>query len=167
VDVIDAVLADPDRPVAAEEAVLAGQLGFLIGRLAHGMRRPALAAGITPTRLASLCVLAEGPCRQADLAAQVGVSQASMSRLTAILEEQKWVTREVDPTDHRAWLLTLTPFGADTLSDVRRTGTAELVAAVAALSRAQRATLIKALPILEALVNLGDRSGDDGLSRRR
>jgi DNA-binding MarR family transcriptional regulator len=162
VDVIDPVYVDAeaavhlDGPAVREEAVLAGQLGFLVGLLAHRMRRPALAAGITPTRLSALCALAEGPCRQADLAAQVGVSQASMSRLTSILEEQGWVTRGVDPSDHRAWLLTLTDFGADTVADVRRNGTAELVAGVAALSRAQRATLTKALPILEALVNLPD-----------
>src|SRR5258708_5012748 len=149
VDVIDPVYADPDQPVVSDAAVIAGQLGFLVGLLAHRMRRPAVAAGITPTRLSALCALADGPCRQADLAAQVGVSQASMSRLTAILEEQGWVTRDVDPSDHRAWLLTLTAFGSETVADVRRHGTAELIAGVAALTRAQRATLTKALPILE------------------
>ena len=50
---------------------------------------PATKSGITPTRLAALAALArhgEG-CRQGDLAAQMGVSPASMTRLVDIMAE--------------------------------------------------------------------------------
>src|SRR5450759_2559718 len=66
---------------------LAGSLRTEINRLAYHLRRPATKSGITPTRLAALAALArhDQGCRQGDLAVEMGVSPASMTRLVDIM----------------------------------------------------------------------------------
>ncbi|MFV0133671.1 MarR family winged helix-turn-helix transcriptional regulator [Streptomyces sp. HMX87] len=60
-----------------------------------------------------------GRQRATELAAFVGVGKATMSRQLRALEELGLVTREPDPADGRAWLITLTQEGHDRVSRVR------------------------------------------------
>jgi DNA-binding MarR family transcriptional regulator len=74
--------------------------------------------------LASACN--EGPRRQLDLAAQLGVDRTVMTYLLDDLETAGLVQRQPDPADRRARLIVPTELGAEALCDLeRRLATAE------------------------------------------
>lgn len=134
---------------------LAWELRTQVNRLAYHLRSPATRSGVTPTRLAALAALArtDRGCRQGDLAAQMGMSAPSMTRLAEILLEAGWVTRERDPDDQRAQLLRLSEGGLATLEGVRAESRSRLSHDVADLTAAQRRTLAAAIPILSELAD--------------
>lgn len=143
-------MTDDDRQAAA----LAAELRTAVNRLAFYLRRDAGKRGITPSRLAAIAALDRGgPQRAGDVAASLGISAASMSRLTEVLEAGGWVRRTPDPADRRAFVLALTDEGTAALNDVRREGTSHLAADVALLSPQERDRLAAALPILAALAD--------------
>ena len=113
----------------------------------------AVQAGTTPTRLAALAALArhDQGCRQGDLAAEMGVSPASMTRLVDIMLEARWVLRGRDPGDARAFVLRLSAHGRATLDGLRSEGTSQLSADIEKLTPDQRHTLAAAIPILRGL----------------
>lgn len=141
-------------PEAAVEQ-LAGSLRTEVNRLAYHLRVPATKSGITPTRLAALSALAHSPegCRHGDLAAKMGVSPASMTRLVEIMLEAGWVVKLRDPSDARACLLQLSPEGQRTVEALRSESTSELCADLDELSDAERATLAAAVPILRRIAD--------------
>lgn len=149
-------------------AELAGELRTAINRLAFHLRTPAVRHGITPTRLSAMAALEKtGPQRPSDLAASLGISAASMSRLTEVLESTGWVGRSRDPEDHRACLLRITDDGRSTLDGLRYESTSRLTDGIAALSAEQRETLAAALPVLVLLADqhldgVGGADGADG-----
>lgn len=147
-------------PAAAEHATcsaddLAGSLRTELTRLSYHLRHPATKSGITPTRLAALAALArhERGCRQGDLAAEMGVSPASMTRLVDIMVEARWVLRQRDPGDARASVLRLSAHGRTTLDSLRSEGTSRLSADIASLTDDQRQTLAAAIPILRGIAD--------------
>jgi DNA-binding MarR family transcriptional regulator len=144
------VIEDPD---SARE--LAGSLRTELSRLAYHLRLPATRSGITPTRLAALAALArhgEG-CRQGDLAAEMGISPASMTRLVDIMVEARWVLRQRDPSDARAFLLRLSDHGRSTLEGLRRESTSRLSSDIKRLSDSDRRALAAAIPILRGIAD--------------
>ncbi|HKU10015.1 MAG TPA: MarR family transcriptional regulator [Sinomonas sp.] len=146
------------------DLALAAELRTAVNRLAFYLRRDAGKRDLTPSRLAALAALDRGgPQRPGDVAARLGISAASMSRLTEVLEAGGWVRRTPDSADRRAFVLDLTEEGTAALNDVRREGTGRLADDVARLSASDRATLSAALPVLMALA---DRHlGEDRLRR--
>jgi DNA-binding MarR family transcriptional regulator len=134
---------------------LAGSLRTELSRLAYHLRTPATQSGITPTRLAALAALArhDQGCRQGDLAIEMGISPASMTRLVDILLTAKWVLRERDPRDARALLLRLSDHGRSTLEGLRREGTSRLSADIEALTDEDRRILGAAIPILRGIAD--------------
>lgn len=136
---------------------LAGGLRTEINRLAYHLRKPATSSGVTPTRLAALSALALHPdgCRAGDLAVEMGVSPASMSRLIDILTGADWVERRRDDVDARATILVLTPAGAELLEGLRRESTSWLSEHLDGLGDRERAVLAEAVPILRALADAG------------
>lgn len=149
----DASAATPGTP-APTAAELAGDLRVVVNRLAFHLGRSATRHGITPTRLSALVTLRRtGPIRPGDLAAKMGISAASMSRLADILETQGWAIKRPDAEDARAFLLELTERGEETLADLRKDETSLLCSEIAGLSDAQRAALAGALPILTLLAD--------------
>lgn len=139
---------------AADPGELAGRLRTVINRLAFHLRGPASERSITPTRLAAIAALElTGPLRPGDLAARLGVTSVSVSRLAEALEEADLVRREPDADDRRACLLSLTEHGASVLEGLRREGTSRLSRDILRLDEAQRAALLGALPVLEALAD--------------
>jgi DNA-binding MarR family transcriptional regulator len=95
----------------------------------------------------------QGPMRVGDLARELNVAVPSASRLVDLLAESGFVERRDDPTDRRAFLVSLTADGARILEDVRAEGTQELAGHLASLPAAQRAAVEAALPALEALAD--------------
>jgi DNA-binding MarR family transcriptional regulator len=63
---------------------------------------------------------AEGPKRQLDLAAQLGVDRTVMTYLLDDLEKAGLVQRRPDPADRRARLIAPTEDGVATLCDLER-----------------------------------------------
>ena len=134
---------------------LAGSLRTELSRLAYHLRIPATKSGITPTRLAALAALArhDQGCRQGDLAIEMGISPASMTRLVDIMVEAKWVLRQRDPSDARAFVLRLSDHGRSTLEGLRSEGTSRLSADIEALTEDERRTLAAAIPILRGIAD--------------
>jgi DNA-binding MarR family transcriptional regulator len=147
------------------DLALAAELRTAVNRLAFFLRRDAGRRDVTPSRLAALAALDRGgPQRPGDLAARLGISAASMSRLTEVLEAGGWVRRTPDAADRRAFVLDLTDEGTATLNDVRREGTGRLADDVAQLSPSDRETLSAALPVLMALADRHLERGPDRAS---
>ena len=69
-------------------------------------------------------VTSEGPKRQLDLAAQLGVDRTVMTYLLDDLEKAGLVQRQADPADRRARLIVPTEQGSETLCDLERRLTA-------------------------------------------
>jgi DNA-binding MarR family transcriptional regulator len=143
-----------DRTARSTETELAGELRTVINRLGYHLREPATRHGLTPTRMTALVALEKlGPSRPGDLAAALGVTAPSMSRLADVLIQGGWVTREQDQHDHRACLLALSDHGRTTLTELRRAGTGALSLGIAGLTPQQRAKLAAALPVLAELAD--------------
>ena len=123
-------------------------------RLAYGLRAPATRYGLTPSRLAALVILGkQGPMRIGDVARELNIAVPSASRLLDVLAESGFVERRDDPTDRRAFLVSLTADGARILEDVRAEGIQELAGHLASLTAAHVAAVEAALPALEALAD--------------
>ena len=142
-----------EGPCSAHD--LAGSLRTELARLAYHLRIPATKSGITPTRLAALAALArhDQGCRQGDLAIEMGISPASMTRLVDIMVTARWVLRQRDPSDARAFALRLSDHGRSTLEGLRSEGTSRLSADIEALTDDERRTLAAAIPILRGIAD--------------
>jgi DNA-binding MarR family transcriptional regulator len=140
-------------PCSADD--LAGSLRTELTRLAYHLRLPATKSGITPTRLAALAALARHHqgCRQGDLAVEMGISPASMTRLVDIMAEAKWVLRQRDPSDARAFVLRLSAHGRRTLEGLRSEGTSQLSTDIEHLTGPERQVLAAAIPILRGIAD--------------
>ena len=102
---------------------------------------------VSVAQLRVLRVLSEqqAPLAAGQLAALAGVSQASLSRLLAKLEQRGLVGREVDPADRRRVSVTITPEGGSLLQQSRVWRGTEFDRAAAQLSPAERQALIDAI----------------------
>lgn len=91
---------------------------FALGR---SLRAVVSASGETPIPPALTSVLfvlaARGECRQNELAADLCVSQSSLSRQISELVDVGYVLRTVDPDDKRASRIQVSPSGAEILRE--------------------------------------------------
>src|SRR6185436_13292921 len=107
-----------ERAAVSERAPDAARLRRAALRLAYGLRAPAIRYGLTPSRLAALVILGkQSPMRVGDLARELNIAVPSGSRLLDVLAESGFVERREDPTDGRAFLVSLTADGARILED--------------------------------------------------
>jgi DNA-binding MarR family transcriptional regulator len=83
----------------------------------------------------------------------MGVSPASMTRLVDIMIEAKWVLRQRDPSDARAFLLRLSAHGRRTLESLRSESTSRLSADIETLTDEERRALAAAIPILRGIAD--------------
>jgi len=132
-----------DSDVPARLALSVGRLSRRLrvagGDLSHGL----LSALVTTAK--------RGPIRLADLAQLELVSAPSITRLVTELESRGLVTRSVDPSDGRAFLIQATVAGTEKILEAR-SARAELIAELLAhLGATNQAALVAALPALEAM----------------
>ncbi|MGQ0837066.1 MarR family winged helix-turn-helix transcriptional regulator [Actinokineospora sp.] len=128
------------------------RLYLAIGRLSRSLRRSG-SPGLGHGSISALSTLVGcGELRLGDLAAKEGVAAPTMSRIVAGLVESDYVRREPDPVDRRAWLVRATEEGERIVSGVRSTRVQELGRRLDRLSAADRALLLGAIPVLEALL---------------
>ena len=138
---------------ASAEVEFAGRLRIAAGRIARDGLGQKRVDGMTPSRMTALAVLAaeEEPLRMGELAARLGISAPTVSRLVDHLAELGFLERVADEDDHRATRVCLSPAGRDGVAAVREHGADLLAHRIATLDDAERAVLERALPVLERL----------------
>ena len=92
-----------------------------------------------------------GPQRITALAASEAVAQPTMTTLVGRLERDGLVTRDPDPGDARAVLVSLTPEGLMRLKRIREARAAAIEARLQELDPDEREALAAAMPALEKL----------------
>ena len=92
-----------------------------------------------------------GPQRITALATTEAVAQPTMTTLVGRLERDGLVTRDPDPRDARAVLVSLTPEGLMRLKRIREARAAAIDARLAELDPDEREALAAAMPALEKL----------------
>ncbi len=146
-----AVSADAVSAVA-DTAELAGRLRLAATRIARDGLGQKRVDGMTPSRITALAVLAaEGPLRMGELAARLGISAPTVSRLVDCLAERGFLERVTDEADHRATQVRLSADGIAGLAAVREHGEGLLAEQLGALDEHERAAIGRALPVLERL----------------
>lgn len=137
-------------PMVAED--VPARLYLAIGRLSRSLRRSGT-PGLGHGSISALSTLVGcGEMRLGDLAGKEGVAAPTMSRIVAALVEAKYVQREPDPVDRRAWLVKATPDGERMVSGLRSTRVQELRRRIDRLPDDKQAVLITAIPVLEDLL---------------
>ena len=137
-------------PSIAED--VPARLYLAIGRLSRSLRRSG-SPGLGHGSISALSTLVScGEMRLGDLASKEGVAAPTMSRIVAALVEAKYVQREPDPLDRRAWLVKATPDGERMVSGLRSTRVQELRRRIDRLPEDRQAQLIIAIPVLEDLL---------------
>jgi DNA-binding MarR family transcriptional regulator len=135
-----------------EQTEIAARLRLVVGRL-HRRIRIDGRESIPPLQLSALTTVEQhGPLRLSELARREAVTAPTMSRVLAALDEQGLVIRTPDPNDARGVRIVLSEEGAARLAEVRSHRTALVARRLARLDDEQRATLVAALPALEALL---------------
>ena len=120
--------------------------------LLRRLRRQDVATGQTAPRLSALSVIVYGgPLTLGALAAAEQVRPPTMTRIVAALEADGLVQRAPSTEDRRVTLVRATPAGETLLHEGRRRRTAQLAAQLAALPARDRATLARAVDLLESL----------------
>jgi DNA-binding MarR family transcriptional regulator len=129
----------------------AARLAMVTGRLNRRLR--SAGGGISHGLLSALSTLAkQGPLRLSELSQLELVSAPSTTRLVAELESKGLVSRQTDPDDGRAYLISVTPAGEEALSSTRSRRAQTLTDLMTKLSDAQRASITEAMPALEQLL---------------
>ena len=140
-------------PSTTDAAALGAHLRLAIARLSRRIRQQATIAGdeLTVSSQAALATIERlGPITLGELAAVEQVQPPSMTRIVARLEEWGYVTRVVDPPTGGS-PAPRSPAGRELLARSRTHKDAYLAQRVALLTDDERATLARALPLLERL----------------
>lgn len=153
----------PDVTVALD-AETAARLRAVVAKLARRLSALARGAGLTPSQLSALGVIArQGPIRLSELAEIESMNPTMVSRIVAALDEAGLVRRRPDPDDRRAGLLEMTPAGRRTHDRLRAERGQALTQGLESLGQSDIAAVEAALPALEALVEAMSRR--DGAAR--
>ena len=141
------------RPEGTEDPGTAERLGAVVARLFRRSEGAWAGTSLTPAGASLLAgIVRQGPLRLSLLASTEGMNPTMLSRLVHDLEKAGLVTRQVDPSDHRAALVEATVAGERLHTEIRRQRGQLLSLGLARLSPAERAAIVEGLPALEALV---------------
>ena len=148
-------MAQVSAKAELEAPELASRLRLTIARLGRRVRQEGAARDedLTPSRLAALTTLDEtGPLTLGQLAAMEQVSSPSMTRIVARLEELGLAEREMSSTDRRVVRVRITDRGSALLAATRSRRDLFLARRVQRLTSDERATLARALPVMDKLL---------------
>lgn len=139
-------------PTAANDEV-AARLRIATGRLARRLRL-STAGGLTPSQVSTLAVVArEGPIGLGELAVREAMSPPTLSRIVGRLLDLGYLSRQANADDRRSARVQLTPRGRRAVERIRAERTSLLAVRLHELSADDRAALLAALPVLEALAD--------------
>jgi DNA-binding MarR family transcriptional regulator len=115
--------------------------------------------GITPAQANALIVLfnARGPINAQALAAALGVTEVTVSRLLRRMEDDGWVERAQDPRDGRAMLIQTTPMARARFGELVQVSNHVLDDLFGELSREQLSQLGELVSVIQA--GLGPERG--------
>jgi DNA-binding MarR family transcriptional regulator len=131
------------------------RLRIALARTSRLLDRSVASDGLTRTQMSVLGTVARrGPIGIGELAEIEGVNPTMLSRVVAKLDEIDLIRRRPDPADGRAARVVITPEGAELHERLLRQRTEVLTSMLHELPRPLAADLLKALPALEALVEL-------------
>ena len=137
---------------ATTDASLVAGLRLVVMRLARRLRQQA-EGDVTASMLSALSSIARlGPLTLGELAAVEQVQPPSMTKIVGKLEDQGFVIREADGKDRRITRVRVSDEGAAYVARSRTLRNAYLAERLERLTAAERATLERALPLLERLV---------------
>jgi DNA-binding MarR family transcriptional regulator len=143
---------NPSRQTAAE---LSAALRPSLLRLTRILRNQRVDMSVTLTQLSAMATLRKkGPMSAGDLATYERVQPPSMTKVLALLEDKRMVTRDTHPTDKRQVIIALTQAGLDLLDSERRQRDAWLSQRLAQLTPDERALLRDTIPVLDKLAEL-------------
>jgi DNA-binding MarR family transcriptional regulator len=146
----------PPRARDDRDTETADRLHSAAIHLLRRLRREDDASGLAAPKLSALSVIVHaGPLTLGALASAEQVRPPTMTRIVAALEEEQLVTREADPDDGRITRVRATARGARVLEQGRARRVAALAQALAALAPSDRATLDRAVAIMERLAGSG------------
>ena len=122
--------------------------------LLRRLRREDTTSGLSAPRLSALSVVVfGGPLTLGELAKAEQVRPPTMTRLVSALEADGLVTREPDASDGRLTRVRATPGGRTLLLRGRARRVEALTAEVRALGGEDRATVARAVTILEGMID--------------
>jgi DNA-binding MarR family transcriptional regulator len=140
--------------------IFPSQMRLAVMRLARRLRQES-GADITLSQFSALATVDRlGPLSLKELADVERVTPPSMTRISTCLEERGLVVRTVDAADRRVARLATTDAGRQLLEKTRSRRDAYLALRMQSLSAEERATLERALPILERLI--GEQEDQEG-----
>jgi DNA-binding MarR family transcriptional regulator len=130
---------------------LPSQLRLAIMRLGRRLRQEAV-GDITASQLSALSTVARcGPLSLGELSDIERIAPPSTTRIVGRLEERGLVLRTVDAADRRVARLAVSDAGQSLLNQTRTRRDAYLALRLQAMTAEERATLMRALPLLERL----------------
>ncbi|MEU1426430.1 MarR family transcriptional regulator [Nocardia sp. NPDC005746] len=136
-------VADPDQLTEAAE------LYHSIGRLLRLLRTSGDLGALSPGAASALATVARsGPLRLGDLASIERVSAPTMSRIVTGLEKGGYLTRDADPEDGRAQLLTATEAAHNLVTGLTSARIQRFALALESLTPAQRESVSSGLDTL-------------------
>jgi DNA-binding MarR family transcriptional regulator len=146
----------------AADAETIDRLRRVLTRISRRVDRQVSGGGLTSTQLSVLAsVELRGPLGLSELADYEGVNPTMLSRVVGKLEELGLIQRQVDETDRRAVRVEVTKAGSDLRRQLLIERSALLADRLAILSKNDAATVLAAIPALEALATeLAPRASD-------
>jgi DNA-binding MarR family transcriptional regulator len=125
-------------------------VGAAFERIVGWVRENRAPEGLSASALSALIRLENsGALRVTELAHHEGLTQPGMTTLLHRLEAAGLATRQPDPDDGRAVLVTVTPAGVQRVLEYRSARAARVAARIAELSEADQRLLVAALPALD------------------
>lgn len=133
----------------------AERLRAAVGRLGRSLRLTHVDGNLSPSQREVLStIVRRGPIRLSDVALNEGLNPTMVSRIVSNLEAAKLVTRLSDGADGRVVHLTATEAGRALWQEIRNERTDAVLHAIGRLSKEQQAELVRAVPVIEALVEV-------------
>jgi DNA-binding MarR family transcriptional regulator len=148
---VDLSSQPPHTAIAPAE--IAGRLRLSVTRLARQLRHEA-GAGLTPTQLSTLAVIANhGPLTLGAVADHEGLAPPSITKVVTKLEGAGLVVRTADTSDRRVAWVAVSSQGAGLIAESRRRKTTWLTARIRQLDSEQQRRLADALDVLDELTS--------------
>lgn len=134
------------------DAELVSRLRSVIHRLARVLNDTSTGEDLTPTQYSVLAMVrVRGPLGLTELNELEGLNPTMLSRVVKVLDERGLIRRMQDPGDLRAARVAVTPAGEQVHDRVREQRTKVVSECLLGLPADTRATLLAAIPDLEAL----------------
>jgi DNA-binding MarR family transcriptional regulator len=142
------------KPTLAQARDLTDAVTQLRRVLRAGIRTRIAWEALPMAQVELMQTLADGsPARVNDLADRLHLAQSTVSGLVGQMMNSGLVTREVDPVDRRAAVVTLSPTGRDQLDNWEKAHVRWIQTALGRLDDADQAQVVAALPALRRLTD--------------